>query len=318
MNSSFVNFAALKQSISMAQVLRYYGVRFRTVGEYALRGKCPLPTHTSVQSTDSFFVDLRMNFWVCHSSSCIAARAGRKGGTVLDFVAAFEKCSLREAGLRLLGRSADWPAASGSATQVPTLSMQRHVNTELSFALRGIDSTHPFLRHRGIDTVTAKYFGVGFYDGNGLMNRRIVIPIHNENGQLVAYAGRSIDGRKPRYRFPPGFRKSLELFNLHRIGQFNHVVIVEGFFDCMKVHQAGFQCVAIMGSSLSGNQEDAICQSFLRVQLLFDGDTAGRKATDDCARRLSRKCFVQALKLSEGKQPDSMSATELCEVLSRV
>ena len=49
------------------------------------------------------------------------------------------------------------------------------------------------------------------------MHDRIVIPIHNREGELVAYAGRSIDGSEPRYKFPAGFHKSLELFNLHRV-----------------------------------------------------------------------------------------------------
>ena len=48
------------------------------------------------------------------------------------------------------------------------------------------------------------------------MSGRVVIPIHNERGELVAYAGRSIDGSEPKYKLPAGFHKSLELFNLHR------------------------------------------------------------------------------------------------------
>ena len=72
------------------------------------------------------------------------------------------------------------------------------------------------------------------------MQNRIVIPIHNADGLLVAYAGRAIDGSEPRYKFPAGFRKSLELFNLHRVGREASVVLVEGLFDCMKVSQAGY------------------------------------------------------------------------------
>jgi DNA primase len=91
------------------------------------------------------------------------------------------------------------------------------------------------------------------------MHGRIVIPIHNEQGELVAYAGRAIDGSEPRYKLPAGFHKSHELFNLHRAigesGGQSQVVVVEGFFDCMKVSAAGLACVALMGSSLSAQQE---------------------------------------------------------------
>ena len=79
------------------------------------------------------------------------------------------------------------------------------------------------------------------------MEERIVIPIHNEDGILVAYAGRSLSQSEPRYRFPTRFRKSLVLFNLHRaIQRGKSVIMVEGFFDCFKVHQAGFPCVVAL------------------------------------------------------------------------
>ena len=75
---------------------------------------------------------------------------------------------------------------------------------------------NPYLAQRGIDPATAAEFGVGFYPGPGLMSGRIVIPIRNARGQLVAYAGRALDDRPPKYKVPVGFRKALELFNLQR------------------------------------------------------------------------------------------------------
>src|ERR1019366_6496631 len=94
---------------------------------------------------------------------------------------------------------------------------------------------HAYLSERGLTEDIAQTFGVGFFAGRGSMHDRIVIPIHNSEGELVAYAGRSIDGSEPRYKFPAGFHKSLELFNLHRVKGEVSVVLVEGFFDCMKV-----------------------------------------------------------------------------------
>jgi DNA primase len=109
----------------------------------------------------------------------------------------------------------------------------------LNFKLAGIDGTHPYLANRGITEKTAVEFGVGFYAGPGLMHGRLVIPIHNADGQLLAYCGRSVDQTPPRYRVPPGFAKSAVLFNMHRAAatEENAVVVVEGFFDCMQVHQ---------------------------------------------------------------------------------
>ena len=87
----------------------------------------------------------------------------------------------------------------------------------------------------------------------GLMKGRVVIPIHDEGGRLVGYAGRSLDGSQPRYKFPGGFRKSQVLFNFHRAAATSceTVVVVEGFFDCLKVYQAGCEnVVALMGTEL--------------------------------------------------------------------
>src|SRR5207248_1459083 len=146
------------------------------------------------------------------------------------------------------------------------------------------------LEQRRINRATAEEFGAGFFSGRGSMSGRVVIPIHNLKGELVAYAGRSIDGGEPRYKMPAGFHKSVELFNVHRViaAGSPEVVLVEGFFDCMQVYQSGFPGVALMGSSLSAEQEALLCSQFKIAVLMFDGDDAGKAATDDCLLRLGR------------------------------
>ena len=109
------------------------------------------------------------------------------------------------------------------------------------------------------------------------------------DGELVAYCGRSVDQTQPRYRVPPAFAKSEILFNMHRAGSGgdNSVVVVEGFFDCMKVHQAGFRSVvALMGSALYEPQRHALLERFRHVILLLDGDATGRKASTVIAQKL--------------------------------
>lgn len=194
-------------------------------------------------------------------------------------------------------------------------------NKPLKFELRGVDSSHPYLAGRGIRKETAETFGVGFFAGKGSMSGRVVIPIHNERGDLLAYAGRAIDNSEPKYKLPAGFHKSLELFNLHRCFErdgatVKTVVLVEGFFGAISVHDAGHPCVALMGSSLSAVQEALLCRHFTGVILLFDGDDAGRAATDECLLRLGRKLWVKAVQLEDGAQPDSFSAEELQRLLS--
>ena len=70
-----------------------------------------------------------------------------------------------------------------------------------------------------------------------------------------------------------------ELYNLHRaIATGERGYVVEGFFDCMKVHQAGFPfVVALMGCSMSEEQERLLVAHAEMVLLMLDGDEAGRQ-----------------------------------------
>jgi DNA primase catalytic core len=164
-----------------------------------------------------------------------------------------------------------------------------------------------------VDNLTADHFGIGFYPGKGCMEGRIVIPIHNEDGILVAYAGRSLGQSGPKYKFRARFRKSQVLFNLHRaIRHGNAAVVVEGFFDCFNLHQAGFPCVVgLMGCALSQRQEVLLQKHFREVILMLDGDTPGRHAGSIIAARLVTKLSVRVVEVPTGTQPDQFSADQI-------
>ena len=73
-------------------------------------------------------------------------------------------------------------------------------------------------------------------------------------GDWWPIAAARLDGSEPRYKFPAGFAKSQVLFNLHRaVAPGSQTgIVVEGFFDCLKVHQAGFgSVVALMGAAFT-------------------------------------------------------------------
>jgi hypothetical protein len=130
------------------------------------------------------------------------------GGHVIDLVAIMERCSFRQAGLRLQ----DWfsvGASHAAPVRAPAMAASAaQPNRPLGFALQRIDTGHPYLTHRGICPATARWFGVGMYRGNGFLTGRCVIPIRDEQSRLVAYVGRTVNGEEPKYRFPAGFRKS--------------------------------------------------------------------------------------------------------------
>ena len=297
------DFQSLKQRIPIDHVLARYGVRLRSIGPHTLYGACPLPTHTSRNSRQSFSLNLS------HSASCVAARGGRMGGHVIDLVAIMERCSLREAGLRLR----DWFSVHTSHPAPAMASSAVETNRPLGFALQRIDTRHPYLAQRGISPATARLFGVGMYHGNGFLAGRCVIPIRDEKSQLVAYAGRAVNGEEPKYRFPAGFRKSQVLFNLDRAiatGSRN-VIVVEGFFDALKVYQAGHPVVALMGSSFSQRQSELLLSHFASVTLMLDGDEPGRQAAEFIVQLLIAKLPINKVELPNHIQPDQLSPMEI-------
>jgi DNA primase len=316
MTSDWVDFRQLKERTSIERVTVHYGVSLRRVGS-ELRGRCPLPVHTSHKSLDSFRVNVDRNVWSCHSASCVTARDGRLGGNVLDFVVLMEHCSAHEAALLIRDRF-------GASVAIPDLrrvivpTVTPEPNHALGFVLRDIDYTHPYLTARSIQPDTARTFGAGFYRGRGLLQGRVVIPIRNENNELLAYAGRSVDGAEPKYRFPTGFRKSQVLFNLNRAclsGQ-ETAVVVEGFFDAMKVRQAGHRnVVALMGSTISDQQAALLATHFSRAVLMLDGDQAGRHGSGVIADRLHDRMDVAVIHLGEGRQPDQLASKEINQLI---
>lgn len=207
MKAAWVDFRTVKACVTMEMALASYGVMLRRVDPSYLRGRCPLPTHSSKSSTQSFIVNTEKNAWACHSDSCSAARSGRPDGNVLDFVAWMEDCSIRDAALKLqdwfdLNLAAGKARSAAAREDRPPVDLSpTEENSPLSFSLTDIDVRHPYLKDRSITAETAEYFGIGFFSKKGLMAGRIVIPIHNEEGVLVAYAGRGLDQTEPKYLF---------------------------------------------------------------------------------------------------------------------
>lgn len=146
------------------------------------------------------------------------------------------------------------------------------------------------------------------------MPDRVLIPIHNRQGNLVAYLGRAIDPREPRRQFPPGFQKSLVWFNLHRALQSGsrEGIVVEGFFDCLRVHQSGFaSVVALRGSSLTPAQQELLLAHFEEVALLLDGGQTGPQATRRIAAQLRARIALPTVEVPASQPPDQLRAREI-------
>ena len=128
----------------------------------------------------------------------------------------------------------------------------------------------------------------------------------------------------PKYKLPQGFRKSLELFNIDRAIKEpaeKPLVIVEGFFGCMKLHQHGCRkVVALMGSTMSAAQEELIRKYTDRnshIIVMLDEDEAGQFGREDIAVHLSRFAFVHVHVFGEkDKQPEHLTAEEVAAVFA--
>jgi len=316
MAAGWVSYEQVKGAVSLRRVLEDYGVweQMRRSGKEHYRGACPI--HQG-EGQDAFHGDLGKN--VFHCFSCGA------GGNVLDLVACLEHCSVREAALQLQQR---YLMAGGAVpprrkwlAEAQLVTKKRRRNAVLSFCLSGLDDAHPYVSGRGLSRDTAVHFEIGYYSGPGIMSGRLAIPIHDEAGRLVAYVGRSVTGNDPRYRFPSGFCKSAVLFNYHRAAAFadENVIVVEGFFDTMRVHQAGFpSVVALMGAALSQDQENLLIQRFRRVKFMLDGDPAGQSASADAKQRLTGRCHIRKVMVGTGRQPDEMSDEEIRRALEKM
>ncbi len=339
--TKFVDFKAVKSAITMEQVLSHYNLldTFKRSGD-SLSGPCPI--HKGSNPTQ-FRVSISKNVWNCFSEC-------KHGGNTLDFIARMDNVSIHAAALRAVewfNLDADAVAADSEqeseesngrlhsaesprprpASSTPVLD-NVPPNKPLKFKLDKLDQNHPSLAERKLTPETINEFEVGFC-AKGMMADRIAIPIRNAEGAVVAYAGRwpgEPAEDTPKYKLPQGFRKSLELFNIDRaIKEPNELplVIVEGFFGTMTLHQYGYRkVVALMGSTMSAAQEELIrkhTEADSQVIVMLDEDDAGRAGREDIAVRLSKFLFVKVHAFTEeGRQPESLSAEEVQAIYPEV
>jgi DNA primase len=148
------DFKSIKCSVTMESVLRHYQVQLRRSGKDQYRGCCPI--HRG-GGHDAFHVNSARNIFHCFACGA--------GGTVLDFVAAMEDCSLFEAAQRLQAMTSSSTPLSLTPNGKELVTERRKVSSPLKFKLTGIDYSHPYLAERGISKKTAIEFGVGFYAG---------------------------------------------------------------------------------------------------------------------------------------------------------
>jgi len=147
---------------------------------------------------------------------------------------------------------------------------------------------------------------------------RIMFPIHDRRGRVIAFGGRALAEDGPKYLNSPEttlYHKGKELYGLYlarqRSGRLDNIIVVEGYMDVVALAQFGFRnVVATSGTATTDLQVEILFRAADTVVFCFDGDKAGRKAAwralEATLPKLREGLQAQFLFLPDGEDPDSM------------
>lgn len=324
---AWIDYKQIKAQVSVLDVLQLAGIELQQRDAAQYFGSCPLPNHAGDRDNrQAFSANTTLNCWRCftHCGS----------GNVIDLHALLtnrdpkDKSDFREAANELQER---FLYATDDEKQIPESNQQKKQKTPekenksnppLKFTLTTKRDIPFLLKEKNLPLDLLKYFDVG-YCAKGMFAGRVTVPIHNREGELVGYAGRGLKIKdiqsRGKWMFPKGFHKSVELFNQHRLSEYdnldNGLVVVEGFWSVMRLHQAGIPAVALFGSEMSLEQKNAIVQHSKKIILMLDNDEAGQKATNKIALSLMQEACVCIVPYpvddDERTQPDDFTPDEL-------
>ncbi len=309
------------------------------------KGCCPFHN----EKTPSFYVNDEKGFYHCFGCSAhgdaIRWMTDQRGLPFIDAV----KDLAAAAGLDV---PAPDPRAAQRAERQKGLhdamaEAQSWFVTQLSGIAGGEART--LIERRGLSAETARDFGLGFApDARGKLRTalkdygdpalieagllisvenkepydrfrgRLMIPIRDPRGRVIAFGGRVIGDGEPKYLNSPDtplFDKGRTLYNLDRAApaarKAGRVFVVEGYMDVIALAQAGVaEAVAPLGTALTEHQLERLWRMVDVPILCFDGDNAGQKAAIRAAHRalpmLAPGCSLAFVTLPDGQDPDDL------------
>jgi DNA primase len=176
------------------------------------------------------------------------------------------------------------------------------------------------LQRNGVDLRVAAAAGLvkegqrGYYD---FYRHRLMVPTYATTGEVIAFGGRAIGDGEPKYlntSTTPVYTKGKHLFALNLARRAAHadrtLIVVEGYLDCIALHQAGFEnAVASLGTSFTAEQAAELRKYADYIYLCFDGDAAGSgaatKAVDMASKGIENTgSSVRIVLLPAGEDPD--------------
>jgi DNA primase len=178
-----------------------------------------------------------------------------EGGDVIGLVAHIKGISMKEAAAFLAASFGKTGTAEPPST-VPSHSSPKNEKAGQPPRLNPLtylQAEHPLVQALGVSPDTAEYFGAG-YAPKGIMRGRLAIPIHDPDGELLAYCGRSLKGEEPLLLFPSGFNPAEVIFNAHRAVSGTLTLVRDPLF-VLKAHENGIgNVVSILTDTISAQQ----------------------------------------------------------------
>ena len=337
----------VRDSADITRVVSDY-VALKGTGN-ALKGLCPFHT----EKTASFTVNRDKQLFFCHGC--------KVGGDVFKFVMLAERVTFPES-IRIVAEKCGIPIPAQTGI-VDEKADQRRDLLELhekaaAYFQKMLSSeeagpARQVLEKRKINADFIERFGLGYAPNTGLLNhlhpsepvssglfvkndrgevydrfrRRLMFPIWNERGKVIAFGGRALGDVQPKYLNSAEsslYTKSYVLYGLHiaraEAQKAGRMIVVEGYFDCLSLHQNGIEnVVASCGTSLTSHQVALAARYVPEIVMNYDPDTAGQIAMRRSIELLLAKNLrVRILKLPQGLDPDDFVRQEGGEVYRRL
>ncbi|MBQ7599493.1 MAG: DNA primase [Clostridia bacterium] len=308
-----------------------------------LKGLCPFhsektPSFTVYPGTQSFYC-----FGCGAAGDAVTFMMKAEN---LDYMAALERLAQR-AGINLSEYESDHQPKKTGVTRTRVLEMNleaaKFFRDQLNDEKTGEKARAYFFGKRKLSTHIVRRFGLG-YDpdaGDSLVRRltelgftkeeivkgffgreyngrqrdyfrgRVMFPIIDTAGQVIAFGGRVLDDSKPKYlntSDTPAFKKLKNLFALNyaKNTKAGFMILCEGYMDVISLHDAGFEmAVATLGTAINDEQARLLSKYTKKVILSYDSDEPGQRATERAIDILEKTGIeVRVLRLTGAKDPD--------------